>query len=116
MRGQELLAVEREQIMIGVARNESCRVIAGRLGRNHTVVSREIARNGGRDSYRSGAAQDRADGRRTRPKLRKLERKPDLHDVVAAGLTLDWSPRQVSQRLRRDYPDDMGMRISAETI
>ncbi len=86
MRGQELLAVEREQIMIGVARDESCRVIAGRLGRNHTVVSREITRNGGRDSYRSGAAQDQADGRRTRPKLRKLERKPDLHDVVAAGL------------------------------
>jgi transposase, IS30 family len=116
VRGQELLAVEREQIMIGVARDESCRVIAGRLGRNHTVVSREIARNGGRDSYRSGAAQDRADRRRTRPKLRKLERKPDLHEVVAAGLTLEWSPRQVSQRLRRDYPDDMGMRISPETI
>jgi IS30 family transposase len=83
--------------MIGVARDESCRVIAGRLGRNHTVVSREIARNGGRDSYRSGAAQDQTDRRRTRPKLRKLERKPELHDVVAAGLTLEWSPRQVSQ-------------------
>ncbi len=116
MRGQELLGVEREQIMIGVARDESCRVIAGRLGRNHSVISREIARNGGRESYRSGAAQDRADRGRTRPKPRKLEMKPELHDVVAAGLALEWSPRQVSQRLRRDYPEDMGMRISPEAI
>jgi transposase, IS30 family len=39
-----------------------------------------------------------------------------LHDAVAAGLALEWSPRQVSERLRRDYPEDMGMRISHEAI
>lgn len=116
MRGQELLAVEREQIMIGVARDESCRVIAGRLGRAHTVVSREIARNGGRESYGAGAAQERAMSKRERPKLRKLEKNPELHEVVAAGLALEWSPRQVSERLARDYPEDMGMRISPEAI
>src|SRR5918997_921282 len=88
MRGQELVIVECERIMIGVARRESCRVIAGCLGRNHSVVSREIALNGGRESY----------------------------DAVAAGLALEWSPRQVSERLRRDYPEDMGMRISHEAI
>ena len=85
MRGQELLAVEREQIMIGVARDESCRVIAGRLGRDHTVVSREIARNGGRESYRASAAQERAVKERRRRKPRKLEENPELHDVVAGG-------------------------------
>lgn len=116
MRGRELLTVEREQIMIGVARRESCRVIAGRLGRNHSVVSQEIARNGGRESYSAGAVQDRAERLRKRPRLRKLEMNQELHDVVAAGLTLEWSPRQVSQRLRRDYPDEVGMRISHETI
>lgn len=116
MRGRELLAVEREQIMVGVARGESCRVIAGRLGRNHSVVSREIARNGGRELYRSGSAQGRADSTRTRPKRRKLEMKQDLHDAVAAGLALEWSPRQISERLRRNYPEDMGMSISPEAI
>lgn len=116
MRGQELLTAEREQIMIGVARDESCRVIGGRLGRDHSVVSREIARNGGRESYRASAAQDRAVEKRGRPKVRKLEMDLELHDVVAAGLTLEWSPRQVSERLRRDYPDEMGMRISHEAI
>lgn len=116
MRGQELLAVEREQIMIGVARDESYRVIAARLGRNHSVISREIANNGGRESYSAQAAQERAEGHRARPKPRKLETNQKLHDVVAAGLALEWSPRQVSQRLRRDYPEDMDMRISHETI
>jgi IS30 family transposase len=116
VRGQELLAVEREQIMIGVARDESCRVIAGRLGRDHTVVSREIARNGGRESYRASVAQERAVKERRRQKPRKLEENPELHDVVAGGLALEWSPRQVSERLRRDYPKDMGMRISPEVI
>jgi IS30 family transposase len=61
MRGQELVIVERERIMIGVARRESCRVIAGCLGRNHSVVSREIALNGGRESYSAVAAQNRTD-------------------------------------------------------
>jgi transposase, IS30 family len=40
----------------------------------------------------------------------------ELHDVVAAGLALEWSPRQVSERLRGDYPEDMEMRISPESI
>src|ERR687893_1330730 len=74
VRGQELLAVEREQIMIGMARHESCRVIAGRLGRNHSIVSQEIARNGGRESYRAGAAQDRAERLRTRRKTENWKR------------------------------------------
>ena len=116
MRGQELVIVERERIMIGVARRESCRVIAGCLGRNHSVVSREIALNGGRESYSAVAAQNRADRTRTRQRTRKLETNQELHDAVAAGLALEWSSRQVSERLRRDYPEDMGMRISHEAI
>ncbi|MGQ0774117.1 MAG: IS30 family transposase [Pseudonocardiales bacterium] len=80
------------------------------------MLSREIARNGGRESYSAGVAQDRAEKTRKRPKPRKLETHSKLHEVVAAGLAVEWSPRQVSQRLRRDYPDDMDMRISHETI
>lgn len=33
---------EREEIALGLARKESCRQIAKRLGRSHTTVSREI--------------------------------------------------------------------------
>src|ERR671917_2975122 len=110
MRGQELVIVERERIMIGVARRESCRVIAGCLGRNHSVVSREIALNGGRESYSAVAAQNRADRTRTRQRTRKLETNQELHDAVAAGLALGWAPRQGSGRLRRDYSGGKGIR------
>src|ERR687894_889552 len=116
MRGQELVIVERERIMIGVARRESCRVIAGCLGRNHSVVSREIALNGGRESYSAVAAQNRADRTRTRQRTRKLETNQELHDAVAAGLALEWSPRQVSERLRRGFSLGKGKRILHEGV
>jgi IS30 family transposase len=51
-----------------------------------------------------------------RPKPRLLEANTALHDVVNAGLKQDWSPQQISKRLREDYPDDDTMRVSHETI
>ena len=43
-----LSLAEREEISRGLAAGESLRVIAGRLGRTPSTVSREVARNGGR--------------------------------------------------------------------
>jgi IS30 family transposase len=51
-----------------------------------------------------------------RPKPRLLEANTALHDVVNTGLKQDWSPKQISKRLREDYPDDDTMRVSHETI
>ena len=59
---------------MGLAAGESLRVIAGRLGRSPSTVSREVARNGGRGCYRACRA-DRAalrrhastEGRQARP-------------------------------------------------
>ncbi|MEJ2879711.1 MULTISPECIES: IS30 family transposase, partial [unclassified Saccharothrix] len=91
-------------------------MIAVGLGRNPTVVSREIARNGGRDGYRVHAAQERFERLRARPKPRKLEYDRRLHDAVEEGLRDDFSPQQVSGRLAEDFPDDPGMRVSHDTI
>ena len=44
--------LEREEISRGIARDLSARQIAARLGRDPSVISREIARNGGRSAYR----------------------------------------------------------------
>lgn len=55
---------EREEIFAGLAAGWTCRVIGAWLGRNVSVVSREIARNGGRSSYRSSTAQEHADAGR----------------------------------------------------
>ena len=48
MPGSRLSLVEREEIALGVARGESLGVIAGRIGRYASTVSRELARNSNR--------------------------------------------------------------------
>lgn len=116
MRGTVLVAEERESISRGIAAGDSFRAIGKLLNRDHSVVSREVERNGGRSAYRVIPAQRRADEQRARPKPRLLEANTVLHDVVNAGLKQDWSPQQISKRLREDYPDDDTMRVSPETI
>jgi transposase, IS30 family len=116
VRGTELVAEERESISRGIAAGDSFRAIGKLLNRDHSVVSREVERNGGRSAYRVIPAQRRADEQRARPKPRLLEANTVLHDVVNAGLKQDWSPQQISKRLREGYPDDDTMRVSHETI
>lgn len=107
---------ERDEILRGICGNDSDRLIAARLGRRQSVVSREIVRNGGRDGYRVHAAQARFEQLKARPKRRKLEVDRRLHDAVAEGLRDDFSPQQVSGRLAEMFPDDDRMRVSHETI
>lgn len=116
MRGTALAVSERDEILRGICEGRSDRMIAVRLGRNQSVVSREIARNGGRDDYRVHSAQERFEKLRTRPKARTLEEDQRLHDIVAEYLLDDFSPQQVSGRLAEEFPDDPGMRVSHETI
>ena len=116
MQGVELLAEEREIISRELAVGRSFRSIGRVLKRDHTVVSREVARNGGRSAYRVIPAQRRAGEHRARPKPRLLEENTALHDAVNAGLEQKWSPRQISKRLREDFPSDDTMRVSPETI
>jgi transposase, IS30 family len=108
--------VEREEISRGVAAGDSCRVIARRLGRAPSTVSRELARNGGRSRYRAQRADAAAGRRAARPKPAKLAAEPRLRAVVEAKLRLRWSPEQIAGWLRLAYPDDPTMRISHETI
>jgi len=107
---------EREVISRELSRNRSARFIGALLGRHHSAVSREIDRNGGRDEYRAVDAQRRCEEHRARPKERRLEASTALHDAVNDGLRQMWSPRQISRRLREDYPDDESMRVSHETV
>ncbi|MEV6749036.1 helix-turn-helix domain-containing protein [Streptomyces sp. NPDC051080] len=51
----------------GIAAGESARQLAKRLGRSPSTVSREIARNGGRERYRAASADAAAYGRVHRP-------------------------------------------------
>lgn len=107
---------EREEISRGIAAGLSARAIAEGLGRSASTVSREIARNGGRDSYRATVADERArvEARRSRvPRLASDER---LRAVVLSRPELDWSPQQIAAWLRREHPHEPGMWVSHETI
>jgi len=81
-----LSAADREEISRGVAGGVAGQVIAARLGRDASVVSREVARHGGRDRYRAVHAGGDALTLRSRPKTRKLDARPELRAEVVGWL------------------------------
>jgi len=107
---------EREEISRGVAAGRSARGIAAGLGRAPSTVTREIARNGGRLSYRATEAEERAWKSARRPQRCKLAREQALCSVVAAKLAEEWSPEQIAGWLKVEFPADQTMRVSHETI
>src|SRR5215218_5009249 len=107
---------EREEISRGLVAGLSLRAIAGSLGRSPSTVSREVARNGGRRAYRACRADRAALRRACRPRASKLVSCRRLRSVVEAKLELRWSPEQISGWLVREFPDDVEMRVSHETI
>lgn len=111
-----LSLAEREEISRGIAAGLSLRQIASELGRAPSTLSRELARNGGREGYRAAKADERAWQTTRRPKTCKLARNRKLQRVVAAKLQSDWSPEQIAGWLRRVYRDDRSMQISHETL
>jgi len=113
---RHLSLVEREEISRGVAAGESLRVLARRLGRAPSTLSREVARNGGRHQYRAHRADRAAWQRARRSKACKLASNQALRAVVEELLADRWSPQQIAGRLRRTYPDDEEMHVSHETI
>ena len=112
-----LTLAEREDISRGIASGCSLRVIAQRLSRASSTVSREVARHGGRAQYRASQADQQAWESALRPKA-----VPSGHStrssatIVASKLMQDWSPEQISGWLKQSYPDDESLRVSHETI
>jgi len=112
-----LSAAEREEIRSGLDAGDSCRAIAGRLGRAPSTVTREVNANGGRDNYRGWRAHRRANDLARRPKVAKLAGCQRLRAQVETWLEEElWSPTQISAQLRIDFPGDPIMRVSPETI
>ena len=111
-----LTLAEREDISRGIASGCSMRVIAQRLSRASSTVSREVARHGGRAQYRANEADQQAWESALRPKPCLLATHSTLREIVASKLVLDGSPQQISGWLKQHYPDDESLRVSHETI
>ena len=130
--GRYLSMSEREEIFAGVERGEAIRRIAKAVGRAPSTVLRELRRNMRHQlyrtrspfshrrtetwNYRPSAAQERMKRLALRPKTAKLAKNAQLRELVQAKLVEKLSPEQISRQLRRQFPDDAGMRVSPETI
>jgi len=111
-----LTLAEREEISISVAKGQSIRSIAGKLGRAPSTVSREIKRNGDQEGYRATQADSAAWQRSCRPKVCKLAENRTLARIVAHKLRMRWSPEQIAGWLKQTYPCDRSHNVSHETI
>ncbi|NNC18612.1 IS30 family transposase [Corallococcus exiguus] len=115
-RPDALTAAEREEISRGLCAGRTLRAIAKSLGKAPSTLTREVARNGGRERYRAAHAEGRAWQKARRPKRCKLALHPRLRSTVTQKLQLDWSPEQIAGWLRREYPKDSAMHVSHETL
>ncbi|WP_286199257.1 IS30 family transposase [Mycobacterium sp. ELW1] len=95
----------------------SLRVIAERLGRSASTISRELRRNAlaGR-GYQPFDAHRRATARRVRHHRRRVDINDRLSSVVTELLGQRWSPQQISRHLRLRFPDDRSMWLCHESI
>lgn len=109
---------EREEISRSLAVGKSITEISNELGKHRTTIFREVKRNSGKSGYRAFSASKRAQdsaGSRRKGKTR-IEKDQRLRTYVLQRLKQQWSPRAISERLEVEYPLDMEMRISHESI
>jgi IS30 family transposase len=111
-----LTLVEREEISRGLAESLEYKEIAVLIGRDPSVVSREVARHGGREGYRAVVAERGAVVARARPKVMAVDRSPGLRSLVLGLLRSGWSPGSIAGRLARDHGDGDAGRVSHEAI
>ena len=103
--------------MLSVDPTVSCAKIARQVGVHRTTISRELGRDGkDRASWTAWSAQLDADVRRRRPKVFRVQSCPVLRHQIAAGLARQWSPAQISGRLKRDFPDRVELHMSHTAI
>jgi transposase, IS30 family len=108
---------DREDISRGLAKGLENKDIAASIGRDESVVSREITRHGGREAYRAWKADAAARESRSRPKERKIDTEPELRDRVTGDLRKGWSPEEIAGRLCYERcRGETGMSVSHEAI
>src|SRR3989339_787017 len=109
---------EREKIEFYLRCKQGIRDIARLIHRDHSVISREVKRNGGASGYDAKRAQALTDKRLAHNTKRKLDKDPKLKKYVIGRIkNEDWSPKAVAGRLKKHPPPGLaGKRISHESI
>lgn len=89
--------------------------IAENIGVHRSTICRELKRNYTK-WYRPLEAQQLYLDRRNRTNSCKLSEQSDLKNYVIKGLDIKDSPEQIANRLKLEYPENLDMRISHESI
>ncbi|MDC0948630.1 IS30 family transposase [Gammaproteobacteria bacterium] len=95
----------------------SCRSIARQLGRSPSTISRELRRVDSAAYCPSrAAAQYRQNRMNCVRRHRLVDGEPLFRKVQDMLRFRQWSPQQISQRLKAEHPDDPSWHVSHETI
>ena len=87
--------------------------IAQAVRRSPATISRELRRNRTGDGYYAAQAQRQSERRRQeRPLTRKMDG-PQINNAVRAGLAQEWSPEQITGRMKQQGSDSS---VSPQTI
>jgi IS30 family transposase len=112
-----LTSEDRAVIAVGLRQRLSYRQIGELIGRDKSVVWREVHRNCGPDgSYRGPVAHRAAHEQRRRPKPFRLVENPGLCRRIEYWMDQGWSPRLIAQVLAKESPHVIMGRVSHETI
>ncbi len=112
-----LSSEDRAVIAAGLRRELSFAQIGDLIGRDKSVVCREVARNRGPDgSYWAPVAHRAAHERRRRPKQFRLVENPGLCRRIETWMDQGWSPRLIARVLREESPHVIMGLVSHETI
>jgi IS30 family transposase len=92
---------ERDKIAVLFGRGLTIREIGRRLGRDHTVISRELNRNRLGDGYLAIHAQRLTDKRAVESRHRPPLKNKQIYAYVLEKLREGWSPEQICGRLKK---------------
>jgi len=103
---------ERDKIAVWFGSGLSVREIGRRLGRHHTVISRELKRNRWGDGYEAIQAQKASAHRKSETNRKHPKKDEWLHIYAFDKLRQGWSPEQINGRLKKE----IGASLHWETI
>jgi len=100
----DLKFYDRQKLEYWFRTRQSMRVIARIMRRDHSVLVRELKRNGDGDrkKYRADTAQRLFEKRRHKQHKGKLDKYPELKKYVVDGLVKEWSPDVIAGKLKTD--------------
>ena len=115
--GRALNLAERGMIQMGLRSGLSYAAIGEAIGRDKSVVWREVKRNTSADRvYYASVAHTKAHQARRRPKPLKLVQDEALCRLIGVWMDDGWSPKLISAMLAFYFGGDQTMQVSHETI